>query len=352
MNDKKIRVVVIDDSPTMRALLAKIVSNAPDLEVAGTAPDAIVAQEVIRNVRPDVLTLDIEMPHMNGLEFLEKIMRERPIPVIIIAGEQPHRPDLLPKSVRLGAFDFLAKPNDPWMIVDYAEMICEKIRAAYAARHRLKKFDAKQVSSTPPRQPLSFSGVRTNTTLIAIGTSTGGPEALQTVLPLMPTNLPPIVIVQHMPKNFVSAFVHHLNQDSSIHVREAVHGQTLESGSAYISPGGVHLKIASAGIGFKAHIEDTEPVNRHKPSVDALFDSVAKVAGARATGIILTGMGKDGAQGLLKMKEQGSMTFGQDQASCVVYGMPREAALIGAVKEVVPLNMVVPRLLEYLSGRK
>lgn len=350
--DKKIRVVIVDDSPSMRALLARIVSSSPKLEVAGTAPDAIVAREVIMRVNPDVITLDIEMPHMNGLDFLKQLMQHRPTPVIIIAGENPNNPDMLPKSVSLGAFDFLAKPSNPMMITDYADMICEKIVAAAGARHRLKRLvgDLPPTKATTPLNPPAQ--INSQIKLIALGISTGGPEALQTILPLMPNNLPPVAIVQHMPKNFVPAFVRHLDHDSTVHVRMAEHGAVLERGSVYISPGETHLKIVSSGAGLKAQLEPSEPVNRHRPSVDVLFDSVAKNIGANAIGIILTGMGKDGAQGLLHMRKEGAMTFGQDQASSVVYGMPREAAQIGAVKEVVALNKVVPRLLEYLSGRR
>lgn len=350
--DKKIRVVIVDDSPSMRALLARIVSASPKLEVVGMAPDAIAARELIMRVNPDVITLDIEMPHMNGLDFLKQLMQHRPTPVIIIAGENPNNPDMLPQSVSLGAFDFLAKPSNPMMITDYADMICEKIVAAAGARHRLKRLTGDVPPAIRKEPLLAPSRFNSNIKLIALGISTGGPEALQIMLPLMPTNLPPVVIVQHMPKNFVPAFVRHLNHDSTVHVRMAEHGAILESGSVYISPGDTHLKIMASSGCLKAQLEPSEPVNRHRPSVDVLFDSVADQVGASAIGVILTGMGKDGAQGLLKMRQGGAMTFGQDQASSVVYGMPREAANIGAVKEVVSLNNVVPRLIEYLSGRR
>lgn len=346
----KIRVLVIDDSALMRAMLCEMINAAPDLEAVGAAPDAQSAREMIKVLNPDVLTLDFHMPKMDGIEFLERLMRLRPMPVVMVSAFTEAGSETTLRALELGAVDFIGKPRaDGRRVDDYAEELADKIRAAKGARLARPATVAAPLSAAPvaaPAAPVS-TPMRTGSQgrIIFVGASTGGTEALKVFLLGVPANCPPILIVQHMPESFTASFAKRLDGLCAPQVCEAQGNEKVESGKVYIAPGHSHLQIRRGPTGFVTEILATPPVNRHRPSVDVLFDSAATLVGRQAIGVILTGMGKDGAQGLLRMRQAGASTFGQDEASCVVYGMPREAFLIGAVEEQCPLNDMARRVL-------
>jgi two-component system, chemotaxis family, protein-glutamate methylesterase/glutaminase len=348
-----IKVLIVDDSALMRAMLTEIVGGAPDLEVVGAAPDPIAAREMIKSLNPDVLTLDVEMPKMDGLEFLGRLMRLRPMPVVMISSHTARGSEVTLQALETGAFDFVTKPqaDNAAMLHAYTEEVRDKIRAAYHARGRIAVSRPAPVGAASGIGPVGspgFSQRLLNSHVIAIGASTGGTEAIKDVLIRLPPEMPPIVVVQHMPGSFTSSFAKRLDGLASLTVVEARGGERLRPGTAYLAPGHSHLLVRKVSDGFVTELSSAEPVNRHRPAVDVLFDSVAAELGANATAIILTGMGKDGAKGMLGMRQAGAWTIGQDGASCVVYGMPREAALIGAVAEVAPLQDIAARLLARL----
>lgn len=342
-----IKVLIIDDSALMRALLKKIIDSAPDLEVVGEAPDPIVAREMIKALNPDVLTLDVEMPRMDGIEFLSRLMKLRPMPVVMISTLTEHGSEVTMQALELGAVDFLPKPRmeNAALIEEYAEEICEKIRGAAGALLNVRPVPA------PPPAPkgpaIALSPRTLNETLIAIGASTGGTEAIKDVLVGLPEQMPGIVISQHMPELFTVSFAKRLDRLARLTVVEAQGGERIQPGHAYLAPGHSHLLVRKGGGGYVTELSQSAPVNRHRPSVDVMFGSVAAVYGRNAIGVLLTGMGKDGAQGLLEMRQAGAWTIGQDQATCVVYGMPREAAQLGAIDEAVPL----PQVAEHIMAR-
>lgn len=345
-----IKVLIVDDSALMRGLLTQIIGAAADIEVVGAAPDPLAAREMIKALNPDVLTLDVEMPKMDGIEFLGRLMRLRPMPVVMISSLTARGSEVTLQALETGAVDFIAKPTAEGdaALLAYGEDIREKIRAAFSARGRLG-------AARPPTVQRAGSLVDglsqrlLSSHLIAIGASTGGTEAIKDVLIQLPADMPPIVMVQHMPETFTGSFAKRLDSQAALHVVEAQgNGERLRPGTAYLAPGHSHLLIRRQGGTYVADLDRSEPRNRHRPSVDVLFESVAAHAGKDATGIILTGMGKDGAQGLLKMRNAGAWTIGQDQDSCVVYGMPREAVQVGAVAEVASLTQVPLRLMERL----
>ncbi len=349
-----IKVLIVDDSALMRALLTEIISGAPDLKVVGSAPDPLVAREMIKSLNPDVLTLDVEMPKMDGLDFLGRLMRLRPMPVIMISSLTERGSQVTLQALEIGAVDFVSKPK-----VDlgaglsvYAEEICDKIRAAHGARLRTASAPiGGSVAKTPSRPAVQTSGARISTDkILFIGASTGGTEAIRDVLMGLTPDCPPILMVQHMPEAFTPSFAKRLDSCCPMQVKEAEHGEKIRPGVAYLAPGHSHLWIKKGAAGYVCQLDQSEPVNRHRPSVDVLFQSAAQEIGRRALGVILTGMGKDGARGMLAMREAGAWTIGQDQSSCVVYGMPREAALVGALEEVAPLGDIAGRIMAKLRA--
>jgi two-component system chemotaxis response regulator CheB len=347
-----IRVLVIDDSALMRALLTGIIDAAPDLEVVGAAPDPIAAREMIKALDPDVLTLDVEMPRMDGLEFLDRLMRLRPMPVIMISVLTQAGSEAALRALELGAVDFVAKPRaeNISMLDDYAEEIRDKIRGASTAHPRTTPRNGVSPAPTPGPAGAAFSPRLLGETVIAIGASTGGTEAIKEVLAALPAAMPPIVMVQHMPEAYTPAFARRLDSLSALTVVEARGGERLQAGMAYLAPGHSHLRVRKSGGKLMLQLSREEPVNRHRPSVDVLFQSLAAQVRERALGVILSGMGKDGAQGLLAMHRAGAWTLGQDQASCVVYGMPREAAEIGALDEMAGVGEISGRIVARLRA--
>ncbi len=346
----KTRVLVVDDSALMRGLLSEMINTAADMEVVGAAADAAIAREMIKALNPDVLTLDVQMPKMDGLEFLERLMRLRPMPVVMVSAYTQSGSDTTLKALELGAFDFIGKPraDGPKSMEEYADELVDKLRAAKSAR--LRKFVAPQVAQPVANQPLqspkSLPVMGASNKIIFLGASTGGTEAIKEFLMGLPANCPPILIVQHMPEAFTASFAKRLDSLCAPRVIESQGGEKIESGTVYIAPGHSHLQIRRGSSGLVTELLNTPPVNRHRPAVDVLFDSAASVVGKLAVAVILTGMGKDGAQGMLRMRQAGARTFGQDEASCVVYGMPREAFLVGAVEEQYPLEEISRKVLQ------
>jgi two-component system chemotaxis response regulator CheB len=341
-----IKVLIVDDSAVMRKLLTELINASPDMEVVGAAPDAHIARDMIKTLNPDVLTLDVQMPKMDGLEFLERLMRLRPTRVVMVSAFTAAGSDTTLRALELGAVDFIGKPraDNPEAIAEYAEELAEKIRGASLARLRR----APAIPAETTRTPVApAAGVRSafGDNIIFVGASTGGTEAIKNFLLGFPADCPPTLIVQHMPENFTTSFAKRLDSLCAPRVIESFGGERLETGTVYIAPGHSHLQIKRQGSGYVTELLSTPPVNRHRPSVEVLFDSAAQLVGRKAIGVILTGMGKDGAQGLLRMRQAGARTFGQDEATCVVYGMPREAALVGAVEEVVSLENMSRRVL-------
>jgi two-component system chemotaxis response regulator CheB len=359
---KKIRVLIVDDSALVRKLLTDILRTAPDVDVVGAAPDAYSAREKIKALNPDVLTLDVEMPRMDGVTFLRNLMRLRPMPVVMVSSLTDAGAEVTLDALSIGAVDYLSKPKVDLAATlgDYREELLEKIRCA--ARARIRPYEpradrsAALHASTQPRlsadavlqkaAPVKF---RTTDRLIAVGASTGGTEAIKEFLLGMPPDAPGIVIAQHIPKAFSTPFAERMNRTCTLTVFEAQDGQQILPGHAYIAPGDRHLMIVRSGARWICRLDDGPPVNRHKPSVDVLFRSVAQEAGYNAIGVLLTGMGKDGAQGLLEMRQGGSPTIAQDEATSVVWGMPGEAVQIGAAVEELPLQRIAGRVLEISS---
>lgn len=350
---KKIRVLVVDDSALIRHLLSDIINGFPDLEVVGAASDPLIAREMIRNLNPDVLTLDVEMPRMDGLEFLERLMRLRPMPVVMISTLTARGSEVTLRALELGAVDFIAKPRMDVQhgLTEYASLIAEKIRTAAAARIKRQGQEPVQRLNPPPAG-IIHSGIAAEK-LIVIGASTGGVEAIRQILLDLPSSSPAILITQHMPEGFTHSFATRLDGLCQIRVKEAQHGEAIVPGCAYIAPGGPnHMRLKASANRYVIELQPSEPVNRHRPSVDVLFRSVAaSKLGKRVLGIILTGMGKDGALGMREMHDTGVYTLAQDEASCVVYGMPKEAVAAGGVDEILPLEKMAPRIVSLVNTR-
>ena len=353
MEKRKTRVLVIDDSALIRSVMKEIIDREKDMECVGAAPDPLVAREMIKSLNPDVLTLDVEMPKMDGLDFLERLMRLRPMPVVMVSTLTEAGSSITFRALELGAVDFVSKPKMDIMrgMEEYAMEITDKIRAAAEAKVRKTSTssDIQERYSADAILPSVMVRYSSTEKLIIIGASTGGTEAIKEVLTRLPADVPGILVTQHMPENFTKSFADRLNGLCKISVKEAEHNERILPGHAYIAPGHSHLLLKRSGANYMTELSQGPPVNRHRPSVDVLFRSAANVAGANALGIILTGMGKDGAQGLLEMKQAGSHTIAQDEASCVVFGMPREAIAMGGACEVLPLQNIARRTLEFLA---
>ncbi|HZW11860.1 MAG TPA: chemotaxis response regulator protein-glutamate methylesterase [Noviherbaspirillum sp.] len=349
----KTKVLIVDDSALIRSVMSEIIRQQPDMEVVGVAPDPIVARELIKQTNPDVLTLDVEMPRMDGLDFLEKLMRLRPMPVVMVSSLTERGSEITLRALELGAVDFVTKPKISIQsgMLEYAELITEKIRAAAKARIRPRTIPHPDAAKTTAEGlPMIRNPLTSSEKLIIIGASTGGTEAIKDFLVQMPSDCPGILITQHMPEGFTRSFAKRLDSLCKITVKEAEGGERVLPGHAFIAPGHSHLLLARSGANYVTQLDQGPPVNRHRPSVDVLFESAARCAGKNAVGVILTGMGKDGAAGMLAMKNAGAYNFAQDEASCVVFGMPREAIAIGATHEVGPLNALPGMVLGYLAA--
>ncbi len=351
----KIRVLTVDDSALMRQVLAMLLAKDPDIEVVGSAPDPFIAREKIKALNPDVLTLDVEMPKMDGITFLEKLMRGHPMPVVMVSSLTEAGCQTTLRALELGAVDFITKPKIDLRegMEDIAQDLIAKVKAAAAAR--VRPLNVKRLSSSEPdasrftRDSSRTSMIKTTDTIIAIGSSTGGTEAVKDLLEMLPPDTPPILITQHMPERFTKTWADRLNSLCRISVKEAQHGDSVLPGHALVAPGNFHMTLVRSGARYTVHLNQDPPVNRHRPSVDVMFASVAQYAGANAVGVILTGMGNDGAKEMLTMKRAGAFTLAQDEASCVVFGMPKEAIKAGAVDKVLPLGDIAGAILAHVG---
>jgi two-component system chemotaxis response regulator CheB len=343
----KIKVLCVDDSALIRGLMTQIINEHDDMEVVAVAPDPLVARDLIKQHNPDVLTLDVEMPRMDGLDFLERLMRLRPMPVVMVSSLTQSGSEVTLRALELGAVDFVAKPEMGIRggMLDYSDVIAQKIRAAAASRPRRQQAGTARAMLCEP--------LVSSEKLVILGASTGGPEAIRAVLEPLPPNSPAILIAQHMPAGFTNSFAQRLNRLCRVAVKEAEDGERILPGHTYVAPGDRHLKLARSGANYVVALDSGAPVNRHKPSVDVLFHSAAAQAGRNAIGVLLTGMGKDGALGLRAMRDAGAATLAQDEATSLVFGMPREAIAAGGAGEVLGLEEIAPRLmaLAAASGR-
>ncbi len=360
----KTTVVVVDDSALVRSILTEIINRQPDMQCIGAASDPLAAREMIRNLNPDVITLDVEMPKMDGLDFLQRLMRLRPMPVVMVSTLTERGAEVTLKALELGAVDFVAKPKIGVAdgIRALAQDITDKIRIASKAHIRRLSAPAPAAApgapapaggATPPLRPASpiaSLGRLSTEKIIFIGASTGGTEATKDVLINLPADCPAVCITQHMPAGFTRSYAARLDSLCKIRVKEAQDGERILPGHGYIAPGGLHFSVERSGANYIARVQDGEPVNRHKPSVEVLFNSAARVVGQNALGIMLTGMGADGARAMKTMKDAGAYNFVQDEATCVVFGMPREAINAGAADEVLPLQQIATRLIERLRS--
>jgi two-component system chemotaxis response regulator CheB len=345
----KIKVLVIDDSALIRSLLTEIINSQRDMVVVGAAPDPIVARDMIKQLNPDVLTLDVEMPKMDGLDFLEKLMRLRPMPVVMVSTLTERGSEITMRALELGAVDFVTKPKMSITegMLEYTDLIADKIRAASQAK--VASLSRRPVSTVGGAEPVKLRNpLISSEKLLIIGASTGGTEAIKSFLLKMPSDCPGILITQHMPAGFTKSFANRLDSLCQISVKEAQGGERVLPGHAFIAPGDKHLLLARSGANYVTELSDAPPVNRHKPSVDVLFDSAADLAGKNAVGVILTGMGKDGAAGMARMRDAGAHNFAQNEESCVVYGMPKEAVAHGGVDEIAHLEELPKLVLNYL----
>ena len=345
----KVRVLVVDDSALMRQLLSAMMRSDPDIDVVGAAPDPLVARQMIKDLNPDVVTLDVEMPNMDGISFLEKIMKLRPMPVLMISSLTQAGADATLQALELGAVDYIAKPKVDLQqgLAEKQAEIVEKVKIAAKARVRSRASSTARAAAPA----VARAGFSTTERIVAIGASTGGVEALREVLCGLPADSPAVVVTQHMPAGFTTRFAARLDTLAQVTVQEAVDGQRILPGHVYIAPGNWHLEVVRTGANYTCRLNDGPAVSGHRPSVDVLFRSVATSARGNAIGIILTGMGKDGAEGLQQMRAAGAATIGQNEATCIVYGMPKAAAAIGATEIELPLEKIAGAILERCSDR-
>ncbi|HMA66345.1 MAG TPA: chemotaxis response regulator protein-glutamate methylesterase [Desulfosalsimonadaceae bacterium] len=343
-----IKVVIVDDSAIVRQVLSRELARATDIRIVATAPDPYAARDKIVQFQPDVVLLDMEMPRMDGLSFLKKLMKHYPLPVIIVSSLTPTGGDLALEAINAGAVDVMCKPGSALSVNDMSDALIEKIRAA--AHARLNKTGA-QVEAAAGRPQVQITQTRMTETVIAVGASTGGTQAIQDLLCHMPTDSPGIVIVQHMPEQFTASLADRLNQLCGLEVREARNNDSVMPGVALIAPGNYHLLLRRSGARFYVETRSGPLVCGHRPSVEVLFKSFAKAAGRNAIGVILTGMGKDGASGLLQMRSSQARTIAQDEASCVVFGMPKEAIQLNAAESVLPLNRIPNKIIEFVNEK-
>jgi two-component system chemotaxis response regulator CheB len=345
----KVRVLVVDDSALMRQLLSTMMQSDPGIEVVGAAPDPLVARQMIKDLNPDVVTLDVEMPNMDGISFLEKIMKLRPMPVLMISSLTQEGAEATLQALELGAVDYIAKPK-----VDLQQGLAEKQaeiveKVKIAAKARVRSRAAATARAAAPA--MARAGFSTTERIIAIGASTGGVEALREVLCGLPADSPAVVVTQHMPAGFTTRFAERLNTLAQVTVQEAADGQRILPGHVYIAPGNWHLEVVRTGANYTCRLNDGPAVSGHRPSVDVLFRSVATSARGNAIGVILTGMGKDGAEGLKQMRTAGAATIGQNEATCIVYGMPKAAHALGATQIELPIEKVAGAILDRCSDR-
>jgi len=341
---RRIKVLIVDDSAIVRKIFSEELSKYSDIEVVGVAPDPYVARDKIVSLRPDVITLDIEMPRMDGLTFLKKLMKYHPVPTIIVSSLTTKGGKLTLEAMDNGAVDVIGKPGSSYNVGDMSAQLVEKIRAASRV-NVIKRDTANTITDTAEHEPIKALA-QTSNKVIAIGASTGGTEALKKVLTKMPPNSPGIVIVQHMPANFTTAFAARLNDICQVSVKEAEDNDSVVPGTALVAPGNFHMLLRRSGARYYVEIKTGPMVYHQRPAVDVLFKSTAQYAGANAIGVILTGMGADGAEGLLEMKKMGAGTIAQDEKSCVVFGMPKEAIKLGAADKVVSLEMIASEIIK------
>ncbi len=346
-----IRVLVVDDSALVRKLLTEELSRYDDITVVGTAVDPYAAREKIIALKPDVITLDVEMPRMDGLSFLVKLMKHYPVPVIIVSSLTPTNSDAAIRALSLGAVDVIGKPGSATSVPDISRQLVQSIRAASRAKLQ-KRVEPVAGGLTPARPVTGLAGLSMTHKIIALGASTGGTQALEAVLTRLPPAMPGIVICQHMPEKFTASFAQRLNSVCALDVREAKDGDAVVPGVALIAPGNFHMMLTLSGAQYQVRVKDGPRVHHQRPAVDILFSSVARHAGRNAIGAIFTGMGADGARGLLQMREAGAHTIAQDEASCVVFGMPREAIKAGAAVEVLPLHDIADALQNAVAQHK
>ncbi len=351
LQEKMIKVLVVDDSAVIRKILTEELSKYRDIEIVGTAVDPYAARDKIVRLRPDVITLDLEMPRMDGLSFLVKLMKYYPLPVVVLSSLTPKNSEIALKALELGAVEVLCKPGPAHSTPNISRALANAIRAAASARlnvHRQSRIPA----VPPPNAIKDLISIAASHKIIAMGASTGGTKAIETVLTDMPADAPGTVIVQHMPENFTAAFARRLNDICRMEVREAADEDRVIAGVALIAPGNHHIVLRHSGADYTVKIKTGPPVHYQRPSVDVLFQSVAKHAGKNAVGVLMTGMGSDGAKGLLEMRQAGAHTIAQDEKSCVVFGMPKEAIKIGAADEVVPLENISRQIIAALQSQK
>ncbi len=343
---KDIKVLIVDDSAIVRKIFTEELSGERGIQIVGTAPDPYVARDKIVRLKPDVVTLDIEMPRMDGITFLKKLMKYYPLPVIIVSSLTRNGGKLALEAIESGAVEVLSKPGTEYSVGDMKQQLADKIRAA--ARARVSQREKETPLEEAPVELTTRALKETTNKVIAIGASTGGTEALKKVLTRLPATIPGVLVVQHMPPNFTTAFAERLNNICNITVKEAEDGDSVLPGRALIAPGNYHMLLRRSGARYYVSVKTGPMVCHQRPSVNVLFNSSAQYAGANAIGVIMTGMGSDGAQGMLEMRQAGARTIGQDEASCVVYGMPKEAAKIGAVEKVAPLDRIAQEVVNLL----